>query len=376
MNKLRKLAFVWENFGPMHHDRCEAVLAYLGPDCRVVGIELASESSTYVWDKATSVKYEHVTLFAGRSLRAVSFLERYLGSLRGCLRSQAEHVFLCHYESMSTFCLAVTLRLLGKSVFVMNDSKYDDYKRYLWREILKSLFYLPYSGGLASGIRSKDYLRFLGLPEKRIQGVYNALSLDRVRRNASIDHHATDFEDRYFIVVARLVEKKNLDAALDAYGMYRNSVPFPRNLKICGDGPLREALKAKVRKMGLEANVSFEGHLSAERVATRLKHALAMLLPSIEEQFGNVAIEAQALCIPVILSDNCGARDDLVRTGVNGFVVEPYNAEGMAFFMGLLHDEALWNRMSVAAGRFSHLGDAQRFAEAVSSLTVQPASNE
>ncbi len=100
-----------------------------------------------------------------------------------------------------------------------------------------------------------------------------------------------------------------------------------------------------------------------------LGKTLALLLVSAQEQFGNVVIEAQALGAPVIVSDNCGARDMLVRNGVNGFVVEPDNPAGLAYFMGLLdRDEALWRRMALASEPFAALGDAAHFARAVAAL--------
>jgi len=73
--------------------------------------------------------------------------------------------------------------------------------------------------------------------------------------------------------------------------------------------------------------------------------------------------------LPVILSDNCGSRDVLVRSGVNGFVVEPDNPAGMAYFMRLLSDdEALWRRMCTASQQVAEKADTSRFAEAVDAL--------
>jgi len=94
-----------------------------------------------------------------------------------------------------------------------------------------------------------------------------------------------------------------------------------------------------------------------------------LILPSTEEQFGQVVPEALAMGLPIIISANCGARDELVRTGVNGFVVESDNAEGMASFMLLLAtDEALWRRMCIATARFMPHGDVTEFTNGVAKL--------
>jgi hypothetical protein len=58
-----------------------------------------------------------------------------------------------------------------------------------------------------------------------------------------------------------------------------------------------------------------------------------------------------------------------VRTGINGFVVEPDNVEGIARFMTMLSDdEALWTRYSSAALRDSSAGDVAGFVRSVQVL--------
>ena len=158
------------------------------------------------------------------------------------------------------------------------------------------------------------------------------------------------FPKRHFTIVARLIPKKNIATALDAYAMYAQEAETPRPLHICGSGPLEPELKAQAAALGVEQLLSFRGYLQTAEVCATLGDTLALILPSVEEQFGNVIIEAQAMGLPVIVSDNVGARDNLVRSGVNGFVVEPSNAAGFAFFMKLLStDEKLWRRMSERA---------------------------
>jgi glycosyltransferase involved in cell wall biosynthesis len=98
-------------------------------------------------------------------------------------------------------------------------------------------------------------------------------------------------------------------------------------------------------------------------------YTLALILPSVEEQFGNVVIEAQATGLPVLISDVCGAWDQMVQSGVNGFVFEPDNSIGLAYFMSLLsEDEELWNRMCSAAQEKARAGDVGQFVRGVQLL--------
>jgi glycosyltransferase involved in cell wall biosynthesis len=198
-----------------------------------------------------------------------------------------------------------------------------------------------------------------------ISGSYNTLSVERIRLLAGAPPapDGVAHRDRHFTVVARFVSKKNLKLAIEAYANYHfrsaGSVP----LHLCGSGPLEAELRSQVRDLRLEHKVVFRGFLQTADICQTLAQTLALILPSVEEQFGNVVLEALAMGVPIILSDNCGARDKLVRTAVNGFIVEPDNAVGFAYFMtALAGDESLWRRMAEAARAQEVAIDAAAFA--------------
>ncbi|MCI0468178.1 MAG: glycosyltransferase [Beijerinckiaceae bacterium] len=367
----RSLVFVWEKFAPIHVDRCDAVARAAGNGRRVVGIELASQDRHYDWLPEASTKFGKTTLFFNTTVSSLPLAKTAFKLIRECWRNRPADFFFCHYELAFVFFAALILRITGNRVFIMNDSKFDDRKRYLWREVMKSVLLIPYNGSIASGRRAEDYFRFLGIPEKGIRLFYDTLSTERIRRLGAVAQApgGTPFESRHFTVVARMVPKKNISMVIEAFALYRAQSAMPRQLQLCGSGPLEAQLRSEAAARGLEESVIFRGVLQMEDVCKTLGTTLALLLPSTEEQFGNVVIEAQALGLPVILSDNCGARDMLVRGGVNGFVIEPDNPAGLAFFMGLLdRDESLWRRMSLATRHFAELGDASLFAKSVLSL--------
>jgi glycosyltransferase involved in cell wall biosynthesis len=281
--------------------------------------------------------------------------------VRACRRHRARFVFLCHYERRYIFIAAWLLRLTGRRVFTMVDSKYDDYQRHLWREVAKSFMMRPYRGALTASSRGADYLRFLRVNARRIRLGYDAISLERIRAAAG-GPGDTAFEDRYFLVVARLVPKKNHRLVLDAYARYASATERPRRLTLCGSGPLEEAIRAQIQSLGIEALVDVLGNIGPTELPAKLGGALCLLLPSLEEQFGIAVVEAQAVGLPVIVSTAVGARDLHVRTGVNGFVVEPDNEEGLAWCMARIgDDEELWRRFSAAALEAAPRSDASAF---------------
>jgi L-malate glycosyltransferase len=366
------IALVWENFGPTHADRCDALAAHYRGRADIIGVEICGASGTYDWTPDSRLSFKKETLFSEGTAQDIFFATQVWKTIRSCLRNDARHVFFCHYNQLATFLSALLLRLAGRRVYVMNDSKYDDYKRSLWLEFVKVFLYLPYSGALAGSERARDYMRFLGVRPDRIEAPYNAISLARINQHLTSVESALGFDLRHFSIIARLVPKKNIATAISAYALYHRDSTQPRPLHIYGSGPLESELKAQVQSAGLEDCILFHGFVQADEIAAALRTTLALLLPSIEEQFGFAALEALGASVPVIISQNCGICDTLVRSGVNGFCVEPMNAAGYAFFMTMLSkDEMLWQKIRAAAGSTATLGDAACFAKAVERLIAK-----
>ncbi len=367
----RSIVLVWDNFGFLHNDRCEALAKHYAGRRSVIGVEIASDSNTYNWTSEAADGFQKITLYSNKTIDDISMYSRVYSTLSACLGQGDADVFMCHYEKLATVVVAVVLRLRGRKVYVMNNSKFDDKKRRLLQEAIKSLSCWPYCGALVAGARSADYMRFLGVSPVRIALGYNTLSIDRVRAWAKAPPapEGVPLGERHFTIVARYVPKKNLFLAVEAYNLYRSQVEAPQNLHLSGYGPLEKELRRRVKDLSLEKHVDFHGALSNEEVCKLLTTTSVLILPSIEEQFGNVVIEAQAMGLPVIISENCGCSDHLVRSGVNGFVLEPDNAIGFAYFMKQLStNELLWRGMCLEAQRFSKLGDVTGFAKGISSL--------
>jgi glycosyltransferase involved in cell wall biosynthesis len=361
--------FIWDRFGPYHVDRCEAAARHFEGHYDVYGIEIASFDDIYRWKKsAGGDAFTQVTLFAHRRRLSVNPVHCFLKLAWTSLRLRARYVFACNYEDPVIFSVSVLLRLLGRPVIIMQDSKFDDKQRRVWWECVKYLCYAPYCGALAGGARSASYLQFLGLPRERIFIGYDTVSVARIVRQAG-SPPAPDgipHRDRHFTVVARFVSKKNLGMALDAYAEYiRTAVGPVRELHLCGSGELEDDLRAQCARLQL-GTVRFRGFMQEQGVAQALAASLALILPSTEEQHGLVVNEAIAMGVPILLSDNCGSRDLLVRSGINGFIVEPDNAAGLAHFMSLLdRDEAEWRRLSLGSAQFVAAADTGHFTAAV-----------
>ncbi len=118
-------------------------------------------------------------------------------------------------------------------------------------------------------------------------------------------------------------------------------------LVLVGDGPERLHAAEQADSLGLADRVLFLGKL--ESVAELLACADLFLLPSEQESFGLVALEALACGVPVIGTGGSGLAE-VVDDGETGFLhAVGATAEMAESGTRLLRDGALWRRFSRAA---------------------------
>ncbi len=374
------LLLVWEQFSAYHIDRLEALGRDLCGEFIVVGVEIAPRSQTYSWapvqDDGSFVRH---VLFPDAIADEVPWWSKLRAIIGVIRRYRVRGAFLCNQERPEILAAIVVLRLLRVPAYAMLDAKFDDSPRRVFKESLKQLVFRLYSGGLVAGRRHADYYRFLGMPAGWSVTGYDTISIDRICRQAKglVAPDGPPHAERDFVVIARFVPKKNLTIAIRAFARYRAaSAANRRRLVLCGSGPLDAELRALVAELGVP-DVVFTGFLGPEAIAEILTRALALVLPSVEEQWGLVVNEAVALGIPVLCSDNVGARDTLVRTGVNGFVFEPENFEGLSTLMQLLSADAeLWRSMALSSRKIATQGDVAAFVAGVRYLVSTSVSSK
>lgn len=369
-----RVALLFAQFAAYHIDRCEAVARRLGDRCEVLAVEVATTSATYAWEPSGPTAHARkLTLFPGRSFDDVPPLQRFWGELRALRRCKAVFIGI-GYNEPDVILLSWALRLLGVQVFALSESKFDDKPRRVGFEWFKSLVLAAYCGAIVGAARQRDYFRFLGFRHRRVLPGYDTVGLERIR--AMGGGNAVPFAQRPFVFVGRFVGKKNLHELVEGYAHYvRAEGDRARPLILVGSGEEEAALRARAEVHGLADRIEFTGFLRAEAVAQRLAGALALILPSTEEQWGLVVNEALAFGVPAIVSTQVGSRDALVRNLVNGFLVEPGSPEGLAAAMvAMARDEETWQRLSQAAAARAWLGDTERLADAVE-LMVFPGNS-
>ena len=371
-SKPLKLGLIWAQFAAYHVDRCEAVARRLGERAEVLAIEVATTSSTYAWEPSGAIAgAEKITLFPDRSFDTIPAWRRFVAMLRIARRCDVVGIGLS-YRLADVILLSWTLRLLGRRVVVFSDSKFDDKPRSIGIELCKRAALRCYTAAVVAGRRHSDYFRFLGFRGRPVLPGYDGVSIERIRTQAAIRASITEdaADHRPFLYVGRFVDKKNLLTLIRAYGAYAQAAgEWRRRLVLVGSGAEEAAMRALVRELGLGPWVEFAGFLRAEAVSGALAGAIALVLVSREEQWGLVVNEALAVDLPVIVSDEVGARDLLVRNFQNGFVVESCSPESIgAAMLRIGSDADLRESMARHSRERAWMGDADRLADALEVL--------
>ncbi|PYF99747.1 glycosyltransferase involved in cell wall biosynthesis [Thioalkalivibrio sp. ALE21] len=134
----------------------------------------------------------------------------------------------------------------------------------------------------------------------------------------------------YYLFAGRLEPQKGLERMLEAFARYRQR-GGDALLVMVGDGRDRTQLEERAHTLGLTAWVRFEGFQSDP--LPWYYHARATLLTSYYEGLPNVLIESIATGTPVISFDGASGPSEIVREGVNGFLVSEGNCDAFAAAM-------------------------------------------
>jgi colanic acid/amylovoran biosynthesis glycosyltransferase len=244
---------------------------------------------------------------------------------------------------------------------------YDELRR-------KGDLFLPVSEHL------RQRLLALGFPAERVRLHRVGINLDHFQPKDWLAQSAA--RDPCILTVARLVEKKGLDDALQAFATVLHRFPRVR-YRIVGDGPDAARLRRLAGELGVAARVEFLGWKTLEEVRTLYHEADLFLLPSVtapdgdQEGLPKVVVEAQASGLPVVATRHSGIPE-AVRDGVSGFLVPEHDPGALADrLLRLLANPQLWPEMG-RRGREFVLGplDARKQTERLAHLYAALVSGE
>lgn len=152
------------------------------------------------------------------------------------------------------------------------------------------------------------------------------------------------------LTVAHMYPRKNLGLLLRAYALLRDAgAPFQG--WIVGEGPCRKAWECLRDALDLEGQVTFLGTIPRRDLLDRYRRAAIFCLPSRQEGFGIVFLEAMACGKPIVAA-RAAAVPETVADGEAGLLVRLDDPEALAQALaGLLRDPGRRRAMGEAGRR-------------------------
>jgi glycosyltransferase involved in cell wall biosynthesis len=127
------------------------------------------------------------------------------------------------------------------------------------------------------------------------------------------------------LFVGRFYRRKRVDVLLRAAAMLRDRIPG-LEIRIVGNGPCAAALHALSRELRLETTVTWLGDVTRAQLIAEYQRASVFCLPSVQEGFGIVLLEAMAAGKPIVAARAAA----LPEVAPHAAFFEPDRAEALA----------------------------------------------
>lgn len=188
--------------------------------------------------------------------------------------------------------------------------------------------------------------------KKPIKVIHHGIDLSVFDNTKSASVRKTyNGKGKLLLFVGRVAHEKNLPYLLECFALVLKKVPSAK-LVIVGGGPQMPELKAKIRTLGISQKVILTGYIEhGKLVKSGIFGACDVFVTASTTETGPVSVlEAQAnglVCVSVK-----GKGMNLIKDGVNGYLVEPENKDAFAkAVVELLTNDAKYNRMKTATLR-------------------------
>lgn len=250
--------------------------------------------------------------------------------LRRSLREERPDVLHLHLEYSTLIGGLAALSLPAPRPLLVASVANDPYRQgrfHQWagRRLAPSIdLHVTHSRGIRDSV-----LRAYAGRHRRVEVVSLGIDLRRFDRALAQADRVAGYRrgaGRVVGAIGRLVRQKAMHVLVDATPALLRADPGTRVL-IVGDGPLRADLEAQAARLGVADAVRFAGY--QEDVVSAYAAMDVFVLPSRDEGFGLVFLEAMAMGVPVVGTRVIGS-EDAVDDGVTGLLVPYANPAALA----------------------------------------------
>jgi glycosyltransferase involved in cell wall biosynthesis len=171
------------------------------------------------------------------------------------------------------------------------------------------------------------------LPQTKVEVIPNAIDATQYHTDADSTQvrrlYGVGQGEKLVLCVGRLVPQKGMEYFIRAIPLIDKQFPKAKYV-IVGEGWSRDILESEARITGLNHKIRFTGFLSDQAVIDLMSSADVLVVPSIYEPFGIVALEGMATGVPVVAS-NVGGLSEVINHERTGVFVYPRSPESIAW---------------------------------------------
>ncbi len=171
------------------------------------------------------------------------------------------------------------------------------------------------------------------LPPEKVEIIPNGIDLSKydvsVDRQMVRNRYGINTNEKLVLCLGRLVPQKGMEYLIRATPTIRQRFPGTRFV-IVGDGWLRGHLESLARSTKCSDSITFTGFIPDGEVVALLRQADVLVVPSVYEPFGIVALEGMAAGVPVVASQ-VGGLGEVIEHDRTGISVHPRNPDSIAW---------------------------------------------
>lgn len=153
----------------------------------------------------------------------------------------------------------------------------------------------------------------------------------------------------YFFYPSRLASLKRQALVLQALAATRRPVRV-RFAGLADEAHFGETLEMLARQLNVEHRVEWLGQVTEEEKRALYAHALGVIFPPVDEDYGYVTLEAMLAAKPLITCTDSGAPLEFVQHDVTGLIANP-SPQDIAMAMDRLWDDRSWAWAMGEAGK-------------------------
>ena len=220
----------------------------------------------------------------------------------------------------TAFITLLWCKCYGKKYISLTDGTlYSERNINRIQKILRKLISKKCDAAIARSTKAKEKLLTWGMQPEKI--FVSLLTVD-VEKFHEIQHTP---EQGRILYVGSMIERKGLDLLLSALQYVKSDFC----LHIVGNGTDEEI--KKIKEIALKANIAESikicGFKQGKELIKEYQKAECFILPTREDCFGLVLLEALCAYVPIISSKYADGAYDIVYEGKNGILVDPYNTK-------------------------------------------------